>query len=57
MDGVGQVSLLGVTGHRIRPTVSKIETPIVLHVALKSGCVRSGYVAVGSLVGPLAVPK
>ena len=47
---------LGVTNHRIRPIVCGIEMPIVCRDRPKIGSVRSGYVAVGSLVGPLAVP-
>ena len=33
LDGVGQIFLLGVTGHWVRPTVSGIEIPIMARPA------------------------
>ena len=51
LDGVGQMFLLGVTGHRVRPTVSEIGIPVVFRDRLKSGCARVGYATSRGLVG------
>ena len=56
-DGVGQIF------HEALLTIGSVRSFVELNcrscavIALKLGYVRSGYVAVGSLVGPLSVPK
>ena len=46
---------LGVTDHRSVQSFVELKYRSCAVIALKLGCVRSRYVAVGSLVGPLAV--